>query len=148
MQIIYNLSIYLYLLVIRIASLFNSKAKLWVSGRKNQELSFDKLRMTIGSNDSKSKIIWFHCASLGEFEQARPLIESLKFKVQSSKLPADLKIVLTFFSPSGYEIRKNYQYADYIFYLPIDTPSNARKFIETINPTLVFFVKYEFWFNY
>ena len=141
MQIIYNLSIYLYLLAIRIASLFNSKAKLWLSGRKNQNL---ELRI----KDSKSKIIWFHCASLGEFEQARPLIESIKFKVQSSKLTTDFKIVLTFFSPSGYEIRKNYQSADYIFYLPIDTPSNARKFIETIKPTTVFFVKYEFWFNY
>ncbi len=119
--------------------MFNSKAKLWVTGRAKQELALRQAKYKI--QNTKYKIIWFHCASLGEFEQARPLIEAIKLNPKSI-------IVLTFFSPSGYEIRKNYQSADYIFYLPIDTLSNARKFIETINPTAVFFVKYEFWFNY
>ena len=136
MQYLYNLFIYVYLFAIKVASLFNAKAKLWINGRKSQEI-------TIKNQDStKSEILWFHCASLGEFEQARPLIE--KSKIQNPKS----KIILTFFSPSGYEIRKNYPGADYIFYLPMDTPANARKFIEQINPQKVFFIKYEFWFNY
>jgi 3-deoxy-D-manno-octulosonic-acid transferase len=137
MQFLYNLSIYLYLFAIKIASLFNAKAKLWSSGRSE---NFDKIKSAI--NNQQSLLIWFHCASLGEFEQARPLIE--KYKTQN---PTH-KILLTFFSPSGYEIRKNYAFADYIFYLPIDTSANAKKFIELIKPKLVFFVKYEFWFNY
>ena len=89
-----------------------------------------------------SKTAWFHCASLGEFEQGRPVLE--KFR---ETFP-DYKIVLTFFSPSGYEIRKNYEGADFICYLPFDTPSNSREFIEKINPSIAFFVKYEFWYNY
>ena len=141
MQLIYNISILLYLQAIRIASLFNAKAKLWIDGRNNQEIR-------IKNQESQSEIIWFHCASLGEFEQARPLIEAIKQNPESQILNSKSTIVLTFFSPSGYEIRKNYQYADYVFYLPIDTPANAEKFIEAINPALVFFVKYEFWFNY
>jgi 3-deoxy-D-manno-octulosonic-acid transferase len=86
--------------------------------------------------------IWVHCASLGEFEQGRPLMESIRLKYPS------LKILLTFFSPSGYEIRKNYEGADAIFYLPWDTPSNAKRFIEIVKPKLAIFVKYEFWYNY
>ncbi len=133
MQYLYNLFIYLYLFAIKVTSLFNAKAKMWISGRKSQEIRI---------KNKESEILWFHCASLGEFEQARPLIEKSKIQNPTSK------IVLTFFSPSGYEIRKNYSGADYIFYLPMDTPSNARKFIEQINPQKVFFIKYEFWFNY
>jgi 3-deoxy-D-manno-octulosonic-acid transferase len=87
-------------------------------------------------------VAWFHCASLGEFEQVRPVIEAFR------KAQPDWKIVLTFFSPSGYEIRKNYEEADYICYLPLDTPGNARKFIRLVKPSLVVFVKYEFWFRY
>ncbi len=137
MQIIYNLSIYLYKLLILIASLFNHKAKLWLKGRKN---IFDSLHLKFKNNTSKT--VWVHCASLGEFEQGRPLIEKIK------KTYPEIKIFLTFFSPSGYEIRKNYSEADYIFYLPLDTTSNAKKLIDIVKPTAVFFIKYEFWFNY
>ncbi len=137
MKFLYNFFILVYYLSIKIASLFNAKAKLWVLGRKN---IFEHLQSTF--KDASSEIIWFHCASLGEFEQARPIIESIR------KHETKYKILLTFFSPSGYEIRKNYAQADYIYYLPIDTIGNARKWIEIIKPSKVFFVKYEFWFNY
>jgi 3-deoxy-D-manno-octulosonic-acid transferase len=122
--------------MIQSASLFNSKAKEWNLGRKG---IFGKLERAISEND---KIIWFHCASLGEFEQGRPVIEGIR-----SSYPGH-KILLTFFSPSGYEIRKNYEGAEFIFYLPVDTPGNARRFISIVKPRLVFFIKYEFWFNY
>jgi len=136
MRFLYNCFIYAYKSLINLASLFNSKAKLWINGRKN---IFEKLEQRIKPGE---KIIWFHCASLGEFEQGRPLIERLK--TQDSRL----KTLLTFFSPSGYEIRKNYEGADYIFYLPADTPANAKKFLSITKPHLAFFIKYEFWFNY
>lgn len=144
MRLIYTIFIYIYLLAIRLASLFNHKAGLWVSGRKNV---FDELRSAFPHSSSEIKngssdMIWVHCASLGEFEQGRPLIEKIRDQVPG------IKILLTFFSPSGYEIRKNYIGADLVLYLPADTPSNARKFIEIINPKAVFFIKYEFWFNY
>ena len=143
MHLIYTIFIHFYLLVIRLGSLFNPKAKLWVEGRKN---IFDELKSKIQNSrkniNERSNSIWVHCASLGEFEQGRPLIEKLK------KNDGSLKIILTFFSPSGYEIRKNYMGADYVFYLPMDTSSNAKKFIEIIDPKAVFFIKYEFWFNY
>ncbi|MGZ4056080.1 MAG: 3-deoxy-D-manno-octulosonic acid transferase [Bacteroidia bacterium] len=138
MHFLYNLSVFFYSLAIHIASAFNSKAKLWVNGRKNV---FETLSSKIQNPKSKN-VIWFHCASLGEFEQGRPLIEKIR------QQHPELKIVLTFFSPSGYEIRKNYSGADHIFYLPIDSPKNAKKFVEIVNPKFVFFVKYEFWFNY
>ncbi|MFK7771832.1 MAG: 3-deoxy-D-manno-octulosonic acid transferase [Saprospiraceae bacterium] len=109
---------------------------LWIQGRKG---IFAKMESQITDNQS---IIWFHCASLGEFEQGRPLLEKIK------KTLPEHKILLTFFSPSGYEIRKNYENADYIFYLPIDTRRNAKKFLKIVQPTMAFFVKYEFWFNY
>ncbi len=142
MRFFYTFSIYLYACAIRIASLFNPKAKLWLNGRKNiiEDIRFQIQSSRLKTNDSK--LIWFHCASLGEFEQGRPLMEKYK-----SHHP-EAKIVITFFSPSGYEIRKNYAGADYIFYLPIDTVKNAKTIIEIIQPTAVFFVKYEFWFNY
>jgi len=137
MQFIYNLFIFIYQYSIRISAFFgNEKARKWLSGRKD---IFNNLSSSIGKDD---KIIWFHCASLGEFEQGRPLIEALR------KQYADYKILLTFFSPSGYEIRKNYKQADYVFYLPIDTTKNARRFVEIVRPRAVFFIKYEFWFNY
>lgn len=142
MSFLYNISIYSYLVAIRIASLFNTKAKLWIIGRKN---IFQKIQSAIAASKSQSpnsKLIWFHCASLGEFEQGRPLMELIK------KPDSRIKILLTFFSPSGYEVRKNYPGADFIFYLPIDTPKNAEKFIEIVKPTSVFFIKYEFWYNY
>ncbi|MGM0504598.1 MAG: 3-deoxy-D-manno-octulosonic acid transferase [Bacteroidota bacterium] len=131
---IYLLGIHLYYFVVLIASLFNRKAKLWIRGRK-------KLLKTIESRVSReSKTAWFHCASLGEFEQGRPLIEAFKKKY------TDFKILLTFYSPSGFEIRKNYQHADDVFYLPLDTPRNAKKFLNLVKPDIIFFIKYEFWY--
>lgn len=136
MVFLYNLGIRLYILLVNIVSPFNAKAKLWLNGRKNWR---QKVKSAIPKGTDTA---WIHCSSLGEFEQGRPLIESLK-----TRFP-NLKIVLTFFSPSGYEVRKNYTGADYIFYLPIDTNRNAKDFIELINPRMVIFVKYEFWYHY
>lgn len=123
------------------AALFqHEKAKKWVAGRSS---IFQELESTFAFQKiNPEKIIWFHCASLGEFEQGRTLIELLK------KEKPQIKILLTFFSPSGYELRKNYQYADWVFYLPADTKNNASRFINIVRPAIVVFVKYEFWFNY
>lgn len=129
--LLYNFFTILYSLGIHIASIFNKKAKLWVKGR----VDFPKL-------DFKQKTIWVHCASLGEFEQGKPVLEAIKIKYP--KYP----IVLSFFSPSGYEIKKKYTGADHIIYLPIDTKRNAEKLIKTINPAIVIWVKYEYWFNF
>lgn len=134
---IYQLTIQIYGLLIRLAVLFNPKARLWVTGRQH---IFNQLWTAFKTE--KSPVIWMHCASLGEFEQGRPLLEQLK-----KEFP-NYKILLTFFSPSGYEIRKNYEYADYIFYLPLDSPKNANKFLDFVKPQLVFFIKYEFWYFY
>ncbi len=136
MNFLYSIAIHFYAVAIKVAALFNEKAKLFVAGRKNWE---QNLKSKI---DSKAKYIWVHCASLGEFEQGRPLIEAIK-----EQFPA-YKIVLTFFSPSGYEIRKNYALADVVAYLPLDTKRNARTFISIVNTEKVFFVKYEYWNNY
>ncbi|NVO03827.1 MAG: 3-deoxy-D-manno-octulosonic acid transferase [Bacteroidetes bacterium] len=136
MALLYNFGIRIYFALIFLASFFNPKAKLWIKGRKN---IFKNILEIIPKNE---EIVWFHSASLGEFEQGRSIIENFK------KENPNYKILLTFFSPSGYEIRKNYPGADYIFYLPIDTKRNAKKFIDIINPKLVYFIKYEFWFNY
>jgi 3-deoxy-D-manno-octulosonic-acid transferase len=132
----YNLFLLLFKAGTYIASLFNAKAKKWVSGRKN---IFERLAKAITPSE---QIIWVHCASLGEFEQGRPLMEKLK-----SEYPA-CKILLTFFSPSGYEVQKDYSGADWIFYLPADSPRNAKRFLEIVHPSLVIFVKYEFWYYY
>jgi len=136
MRHLYNLFIYIYYLAIRFFAVFNVKARKWVDGRRH---FFSRLKKTIPENE---KLLWFHCASLGEFEQGRPVIEALRV------LYPDHKILLTFFSPSGYEIRQNYPGADYVFYLPIDTKRNARKFVRITNPRMAFFIKYEFWYNY
>ncbi|GAB1453256.1 glycosyltransferase N-terminal domain-containing protein [Draconibacterium sp.] len=136
MTLFYKAGIFIYSILIRLFSLFNEKARLFVQGRKNWE---ENLAQKI---DGKSKYIWFHCSSLGEFEQGRPVIEELK-----QKFPA-YKIVLTFFSPSGYEIRKNYPLADVVAYLPLDTKRNAKTFLEIVKPEKAFFVKYEFWYFY
>ncbi len=132
---LYNIAIYLYSLLIRIGSCWIPKAKLWREGRKD---IFSRMAEAITPNEA---LIWIHVASLGEFEQGRPLIE--KIKAEHPKY----KILLTFYSPSGYELRKNYQGADYIFYLPIDTRRNARKFLDIVKPEIAIFVKYEFWLN-
>ncbi len=136
MRFLYNLSVFVYYLAIRVYAPFNAKAKKWVKGRSHY---FSRLKATI---PEKEKLLWFHCASLGEFEQGRPVMEALKIHYP------DHKILLTFFSPSGYDIRKNYPGADYVFYLPVDTRRNARKFIRITNPRMAFFIKYEFWYNY
>lgn len=120
----------------KLAALKSQKAKLWVNGRKN---TFNYLESKI---DKKDNIIWIHSPSLGEFEQARPLIEILK------KQYPEYKILASFFSPSGYEVRKNYEFADYISYLPLDTKANAKKFINLVKPKYSFFIKYDFWANY
>jgi 3-deoxy-D-manno-octulosonic-acid transferase len=142
---LYNLSIYLYHFIIWIVSPFNKKARQRISDLGFSISDFEK-KIKISNPKSKIRnpksVAWFHCASLGEFEQGRPVIEKYR-----ETFP-DHKIVLTFFSPSGYEVRKNYAGADFICYLPSDTPSNARDFIEKINPSIAFFVKYEFWYNY
>ena len=136
MRFFYNLGILFYCFAIRCLSLTNKKAKLWIEGRKHLLSSINQVITT------QDRIIWFHCASLGEFEQGRPLMEYIR------KQQPQYKILLTFFSPSGYEIRKNYSGADYVFYLPADTLSNAKKFMEIVQPEYIFFIKYEFWFNY
>jgi len=136
MSIIYNIGIYLYRWLIGIVSLFNSKASLWISGRKNWK---QKLKI---ATEGAEHLIWFHAASLGEFEQGRPLIERLK------KEKPECFVLLTFFSPSGYEVQKNYKEADYVCYLPSDTKANTKAFISIANPKQAFFIKYEFWYNY
>jgi len=136
MTLIYKTAIFLYSVIIHVFSNFNEKARLFVRGRKNWE---ENLSQKI---DRNAKYIWFHCASLGEFEQGRPVIEELK-----EQFP-EYKIVLTFFSPSGYEIRKNYPLADVVAYLPMDTKRNVNTFLDIVKPEKVFFVKYEFWYFY
>lgn len=136
MKVLYNLGILIFSVLAHLIAPFNSKAALWVKGRKNWTKNIPE-RISPGD-----KTIWIHCASLGEFEQGRPVIEAIK------KEKPEFKIILTFFSPSGYEIRKNYDKADCVCYLPSDTPGNASKFIDLIKPEIVIFVKYEFWNNY
>ena len=134
--LIYNFFIRLYAFGIRIAASWNPKAKEWIDGRKNL---FQELDEKIHPDD---KIIWFHCASAGEFEQGKPVIEELK------KIYPLHKILVSFFSPSGYNAAKKYSYADIITYLPSDTKKNAKRFIELIRPELVVFVKYEYWYHH
>ena len=132
----YNLCIYIYLLGVAIYSRFNEKVrKMWRGER-------DAFRVLRNQVDPKAQYIWFHAASLGEFEQGRPLMERLR------REHPEYKILLTFFSPSGYEVRKNYEGADIICYLPLDTITNARRFLRAVHPVMAFFIKYEFWYNY
>ena len=136
MIFLYNLSIRLYILLIRIASLWNKKADLWLKGRTDL---FASLKKHISPGD---RFIWVHCSSAGEFEQGKPIIEKLKLEYPS------YRILVSFFSPSGYEIAGKYPLADVITYLPADTKSNAKKFLDLVKPELVIFVKYEFWFHH
>lgn len=134
-MLLYNIFLLLYTAGIHLAALWNKKAAQWVNGRKQQPIP--------GSYGLEPhQTIWMHCASLGEFEQGRPLLEAIRQQYPSSK------IVLTFFSPSGYEIRKNYTGADKVLYLPMDNPVSSKKFIEAVNPSLVLWVKYEYWYYY
>ncbi|MCQ2250471.1 MAG: 3-deoxy-D-manno-octulosonic acid transferase [Bacteroidales bacterium] len=132
----YTLGIRAYNAVAKMISPFNEKAKDYTQGRKNL---FENLAKGVNPND---KNVWFHVSSLGEFEQARPVMEKMR------TLYPDHKIILTFFSPSGYNVRHNYNGADYVCYMPADTPANARKFLDIVNPKVIFFVKYDFWYNF
>ncbi|MFM8710774.1 MAG: 3-deoxy-D-manno-octulosonic acid transferase, partial [Sphingomonadales bacterium] len=134
--LLYHIFLGLFRLTILAASPFYKKAYLWRKGRKGV---MDYLRRSINPDD---KVIWMHCASLGEFEQGRPLLEALRLHYPG------YRILLTFFSPSGYEVQKNYAGADWVCYLPLDGPRTAKQFLSLTHPTLVIFVKYEFWFFY
>lgn len=135
MNLLYNIGIQAYICAAKIAALGNGKIKKMIRGQKR---TFDTLSESMG----KRRPVWIHASSLGEFEQGRPLIERIR------QQRPDLPIVLTFFSPSGYEVRKNYDKADTVAYLPFDTPRNARRFLDIVNPSMAIFIKYEFWGNY
>ena len=138
-EFLYQLAMNAFSGIMRLAALFSPKVKLGVTGREGL---LEKLEKTIPALINGRPVAWFHAASLGEFEQGRPVMESFK------KDYPDYFILLTFFSPSGYEVRKNYGGADYICYLPVDTENNARRFVALFQPKITFFIKYEFWFNY
>ncbi len=139
MSLLYNTGIRLYTLAVRIASLRNPKAKKMIKGRGNVISRLKRLKREQGIDGFD---IWFHTSSLGEFEQARPMIERIR------EQQPDKKLLLTFFSPSGYEVRKNYDKVDAVTYLPFDTPRRVKRFLNTVNPKMAIFVKYEFWGNY
>jgi len=134
MKLIYSFGVNFYAIGIGIASLWNPKAKKIVIGRKQCWVDLE-------SFDAGDKVYWFHCASLGEFEQGRPVMEGLKSR-------EDCQIVITFFSPSGFEVKKNYEGADLIVYLPKDSKRNAKKFLKALKPKKIYFVKYEFWAHF
>src|SRR5580698_1415858 len=133
---IYSASLRMYKTGAQIKSLWNKKAKQWIEGQKNSLSILNTLL------PKTNKRVWFHCASVGEFEQARPLIELIK-----KENPA-AEIILTFFSPSGYELRKNYSFADYVLYLPLDSKFSSANFINKVKPDVALFVKYELWYYY
>ncbi|MBN8838229.1 MAG: 3-deoxy-D-manno-octulosonic acid transferase [Sphingobacteriia bacterium] len=137
MKLLYNLFIFLYPKIAFIISPFNQKAGLWIKGRIGL---FRKLRVTFQQNNAP--VVWMHCSSLGEFEQGRPLLEAFKQQYPTYRL------LLTFFSPSGYEVRKHYDGADWVFYLPMDSKRNAASFLNIVKPAIALFVKYEFWYYY
>lgn len=137
MHPLYNFGVRLYVTGIHVASIWNFKAKQWVKGRNYWIEDLGR-----ASGGFKDHVVWVHCASLGEFEMARPLMEKIKRERH------DVSILLTFFSPSGYEIRKNWRDADFVMYLPADTPTNARAFVKMASPKQAIFVKYEYWLNY
>lgn len=136
MLLLYNFGISLYNLLLHVVSFFNPKARLFVDGRKNI------FKLIAANTNPDRKHIWFHFASLGEFEQGRPVLEELK------KIYPDKPVIITFFSPSGFEVRKNYPLAEAVYYLPLDTQQNAETFIRLINPEIAIFTKYEFWHYY
>jgi len=137
MRFVYSLLIRIYGLAILLAGLFNKKARFWRKGRENWRYEMGR-RLAVPAK----KTFWMHAASLGEFEQGRPLLEEYR------SLHPDHRIVLTFFSPSGFEVKKDYPHADVVCYLPLDTLSNARDFVEVVSPDIAVFIKYEFWFNH
>lgn len=139
MRLLYTSLILLYGLALRLAAFVNHKARLWVDGRKGW---YDQLRLAMKDCDPEVPRVWFHASSLGEFEQGRPIIEAYR------ECNPGHFIVVTFFSPSGYEIRKDYPIADRVFYLPLDTRRNARKWLGVVKPHFAMFIKYDFWFNF
>jgi 3-deoxy-D-manno-octulosonic-acid transferase len=150
---IYNIFLFLYTFGIRITALWNPKARKWLNGRKDIWTELQNLAKAEGRGQKAAgenqepetgnqKLIWMHCSSLGEFEQGRPVLEAIKQQYPTAKT------LLTFFSPSGYEVRKNNSGADYVMYLPMDSKANARKFINLVQPNLVIWIKYEYWFYY
>ncbi|NJN33375.1 MAG: 3-deoxy-D-manno-octulosonic acid transferase, partial [Saprospiraceae bacterium] len=138
MILLYDFALICYKTTLCVAAFFNPKAKKWCEGRR---YLFAEMAEKLSKKGDK-QTVWIHVASLGEFEQGRPLIEKIK------KERPDGCLILTFFSPSGYEMRKNYPLADYVFYLPLDTRRNAHRFLDLVKPDLVIFVKYEFWFHF
>ena len=135
-MLLYNIGIRLYECGAAVAGLWSSKARKWRTGRRGL---IEAIAQRMQPHERR---VWIHAASLGEFEQGRPVIERLK------RAYPDIKVVLTFFSPSGYEIRKDYPNADYVFYLPTDTPRNVAHFLDAINPEVAIIIKYEFWLGY
>ena len=136
MTILYHILIHVYYCLVLIASAFNQKARLWIKGRMGGRTRIRNW------NKAEKPVIWFHAASLGEFEQGRPLIDKIRENHPTCN------ILLTFYSPSGFEIRKNYPGADLVMYLPLDTHYNARLFVKLVNPIVTVFIKYEFWHFY
>lgn len=136
MRLIYKIGIRVYFFLVLIASLFNSKARRWLTGRRGM---WKKIKRSV---DHDKEVFWFHCSSLGEFEQGRPLIEKIR------ETQPEVFILLTFFSPSGYELRKNYALADLVTYMPLDTRFNAWRFMNLVKPAKVYFIKYEFWYYF
>lgn len=136
MRVIYKIGIQIYLLLIILVAPFNIKARRWLKGRQG---IWRKIRANIKPGDS---VIWVHCASLGEFEQGRPIIEEIR------KTMPEKKILLTFFSPSGYELRKNYDLAHCVTYMPLDTRFNAWLFMNLVKPEMAFFIKYDYWYYF
>ncbi len=136
MVLLYDAGILLYYLIVLMASLFNRKARLWIRGRQGLLIKMKR------EMENAGRVAWFHASSLGEFEQGRPIMEAFK------KKDPECKILLTFYSPSGYEIRKNYPGADFIYHLPLDTRKNAKRFLRIVKPELVVFIKYEFWYHF
>ncbi len=138
-RLLYIIFLAVYRIGISVVAIWNQKAKAWITGRKN---ILDKIAIELKTKNPEQPTIWMHCASLGEFEQGRPLLEQIRTMEPTSR------IIITFFSPSGYEIRKDYAAADHVFYLPMDGSHNASRFIELINPSLVLWIKYEYWHYY
>jgi 3-deoxy-D-manno-octulosonic-acid transferase len=136
MRIIYKIGIHLYFILILLVAPFNIKARRWLRGRRG---IWRKIRQNIKPGDS---VVWVHCASLGEFEQGRPIVEEIR------KCMPGKKILLTFFSPSGYELRKNYEGADCVTYMPLDTRINAWLFMNLVKPEMAFFIKYDYWYYF
>jgi len=137
-RILYQISVWLYYAAIVVVSPFNHKASLWLKGRRNW---YTRLKNALENN--RKPVVWIHCSSLGEFEQGRPVIEAIRRHSGD-----EVFILLSFFSPSGYEIRKDYPVADWVTYLPLDTPRNAKRWTDTVKPATALFIKYEFWFHF